>query len=97
MLRERSPGTAHDELRAKSDSLRRALEGSLAHAYRDHDWLFVMRGACDRKGPGIVAFTSHTRVREDKVGMLPSPEFEIGAICVEPESHRISGDSLPIH
>jgi hypothetical protein len=36
-------------------------------------------------------------VGEDKVGMLPSPEFEIGAICVEPESYRISGDSLPIH
>jgi hypothetical protein len=36
-------------------------------------------------------------VGEDKVGMLPSSEFEASAICVEPEGHRISCDSLPIH
>src|SRR6266446_4899508 len=97
MQRERSSGTAHDELRAKSSSLQRGLKGSLTHAHRDHDWLFVMRRACERKGPGIIAFTSHARVRGDKVGMLPGSEFEIGTICAEPESHRISGDSLPIH
>jgi hypothetical protein len=36
-------------------------------------------------------------MREDKIGMLPRSESEAGAICVKPESHRISGDSLPIH
>src|SRR5580765_7814070 len=94
---ERSSGTAHRELRAKSSGLQRGLKGSLTHAHRDHDWLFVMRRACERKGPGIVTFISHVRVRSDKVGMLPCPEFVAGAICVEPEGHRISGDSLPIY
>src|SRR5580693_3436974 len=97
MQRERSSGTAHRELRAMRSSLQRGLKGSLAHAHRDHDWLFVMRRACERKGAGIIDFTSSARVREDKIGMLPGSEFEIGAICVEPERHRIFGNSLPIH
>src|SRR5258705_13702854 len=97
MQRERSSGTAHPELRAKSSGLQRSLEGGLTHAHRDHDWLFFKRRACERKGPGIVAFTSHVRVRSDKIGMLPGSEFVAGAICVKPEGHRISGDSLPIN
>src|SRR5580658_10932002 len=97
MQRERSPGAAHDEFRATSGSVQPALKVSLTHAHRDHDWLVVMRRACEGEGPGIVAFTAHARAREDKVGMLPSSEFEAGAICFEPEGHRISGDSLPVH
>jgi len=45
MQRERSPGTADDELRAKSRRLQRGLKGSLPHAHRDHDRPFVMRRA----------------------------------------------------
>src|SRR5580700_1017475 len=97
MQREGSPGTAHDELRAKSSRLQRGLKGGLSHAHRDHDWLFVKRRARERKGPGIVTFTFHVRAREDKVGMLPGSESEAGQICVKPKSHRISRDSLPIH
>src|SRR4029077_12947859 len=97
MQSERSSGTAHRKLRAKSSSLQRRLKGSLTHAHRDHDWLFFVRRACERKGPRIVAFTFHARLREDKIGMLPGSEFEAGAIHVKPKSHRISGDSLPVY
>src|SRR5467141_683141 len=86
------PWTADDEPGAKSGSLQCALEGSLAHAHRDHNRLFVHRGACDREGPRIVALAT-----EDKVGMLTSPEFVAGAICVKPKRHRVPGDSLSIH
>src|SRR5580692_9562377 len=97
MQREGSPGTAHDELRAKRSRLQRGLKTSLSHAHRDHDRPFLVRRACERKGPGIVAFTFYVRARNDKVGMLPCPESEAGTIGVKPEGHRISGDSLPIH
>jgi hypothetical protein len=31
---------------------------------------------------------------EPKIGMLPGSECEARTICVKPESHRVSGDSL---
>jgi len=60
---ERSSGTAHFELGAKGSRVQGSLEASLAHAHRDHDWLFVKRRACERKGPGIVAFASEDLVK----------------------------------
>src|SRR5207237_9269599 len=87
------PLAAHGELRAKSGCFQRVLKGSLTHAHCDHDRPFVVRRACEREDPGIVAFTLHGRVREDNVRMLPSSELGACTLCAEPEGHRISSDA----
>jgi hypothetical protein len=97
MQSKRSLGRLTMNFVAKSRGPQRGFEGSLTHAHRDHDWLFVMRRACYGKGVRIVAFTSHAWARKDKIGMLPSSEFEAVTICVKPERHSISGDPLSIH
>lgn len=50
------------------------------------------------EGESARAFKSPFRVRicKDKIGVLPWSESEAGFRGVEPERHRVPGDSLPI-
>src|ERR1700747_3920611 len=74
MQREGSSWTAHRELCAKGSGLQCGLKASLSHAHRDHNWLFVSRRACERKGAGVVTF--HAGGRRTQVGMLPAPKLK---------------------
>src|SRR6516164_1591339 len=95
--RERSSRTTHFEFGAASSGLQSHLEGSLAHAQSDHRQTSVMGRICKREYSGSVAFAIHERLREGKISVLPSSKFVICSIRVEPECHRIPGNSLTIH